>query len=274
MGKRIPIPLYKAEELIAYVERFGEKKAAKSYGMKMSSLKRRLREIRKSYGIVPKKEKSRVLVIGDLHEPFSKDGYLDFCLDTYEKYGCNQVIFIGDIMDNHYSSFHDTDPDGHSAAEEFRLAKERVATWYKQFPVAKVCIGNHDLIPDRKAFNAGLSNVWMKSIAEVLDVPDWDFRECFSIDNVKYVHGTARKARIRAKEDFGSVVQGHYHSESYIEYFVGDRFKFFAMQIGCGVDRDNYAMAYGKYYKKMHINVGVVLEGGQLPILEYMKLGE
>ena len=46
----------------------------------------------------------------------------------------------------------------------------------------------------------------------------------------------------------------------------------FAMQIGCGVDDRSYAMAYGKHFDKMHINCGVVLENGTLPILEYQKL--
>jgi len=47
------------------------------------------------------KKERRILVIGDLHCPFELDGYLDFCLETYEAHYCNQVIFIGDIIDNH-----------------------------------------------------------------------------------------------------------------------------------------------------------------------------
>ena len=45
-----------------------------------------------------------VLVIGDLHEPFCLDRYLDFCIKQYKIYNCNQVIFIGDIIENHLSS--------------------------------------------------------------------------------------------------------------------------------------------------------------------------
>ena len=42
---------------------------------------------------------NRVLVIGDLHEPFTKVGYLQFCKSIYKKYNCNKVIFIGDCID-------------------------------------------------------------------------------------------------------------------------------------------------------------------------------
>jgi len=45
-----------------------------------------------------------VLVIGDLHLPFSLDGYLEHCINTYKQYNCNEVVFIGDIIDNHASS--------------------------------------------------------------------------------------------------------------------------------------------------------------------------
>src|SRR5690606_32977836 len=42
-----------------------------------------------------------ILVIGDTHEPFSKDGYLKFCRDTQEKFDAGTVVHIGDLTDNH-----------------------------------------------------------------------------------------------------------------------------------------------------------------------------
>ena len=35
------------------------------------------------------KKQNRVLVIGDLHEPFCLDEYLQHCINTYENYNCN-----------------------------------------------------------------------------------------------------------------------------------------------------------------------------------------
>jgi hypothetical protein len=217
-------------------------------------------------------DESRILVIPDLHSPFIKYGFLEFCQYISKKYNTNKTIFIGDIIDNHYSSYHESDPDGFSAGVELLKAKNEINNWYTAFPTAKVCIGNHDLIPNRKAMTSGLSASWIKTIGEVLDTPNWEYSEEFLIDNVLYTHGTGRKANNRAKKDLISIVQGHYHSESYIEHFVGSNFKIFAMQVGCGIDRRTYAMAYGRHFDKPHINCGVVLENGTLPILEYMKL--
>lgn len=63
---------------------------------------------------------SRVLVIGDLHCPFDLDGYLEHCQDIYSRHNCNRVVFIGDIIDNHYSSYHETDPDGFGGGKSWR----------------------------------------------------------------------------------------------------------------------------------------------------------
>jgi len=164
---------------------------------------------------------NNILIIGDLHSPFERVGYLDFCKKIYKKYNCNKVVFIGDIIDNHFSSFHDTDPDGHSAAEELRLAKLSISKWYETFPKAKVCLGNHDNIPVRKAFNGGMSSAWIKSVSEVLNTPEWEYSDEFIIDDVLYTHGISRKASARMQADLTSVVQGHYHSEGYIQYSVG-----------------------------------------------------
>ena len=218
------------------------------------------------------KKFNNVLVIGDIHEPFCIDGYLDFCYNVYIKYRCSDVVFIGDLIDNHFSSYHETDPDGMSVGDELDLAKDKIHKWHEAFPVAKVCLGNHDLIPKRKAHTSGLSSRWIRSIKDILNLPDWDFREYFFIDDVFYTHGTGKKARMRATADLVSIVQGHYHSESYIYNFVGKRYKIFAMQVGCGIDSKSYAMAYGRHFNKPHINCGVVLNDGQLPILEYMEL--
>jgi len=217
-----------------------------------------------------RRRKSCVLVIGDLHSPFIKEGYLEFCLYIQKKYNTTETLFIGDIVDNHASSFFESDPDGLSAGEELNLAEHKIQNWARAFPKAKVTIGNHDNIPGRKVFSSGVSKRLLKDPGVVLGV-NWDFAEDFIIDGVQYVHGTGKKARMRAKEEMYSIVQGHYHSESYIEYYVGPDRKIFAMQIGSGVDRRSYAMAYGRNFKKPHLNVGVVVDG-TLPILEYMKL--
>jgi len=79
------------------------------------------------------KKENRVLVIGDLHAPFILDGYLEFCVEQYYNFNCNKIVFAGDQIDNHYSSYHETDADGLGGGEELDAAIEQLRPWYKPF---------------------------------------------------------------------------------------------------------------------------------------------
>ena len=81
---------------------------------------------------------NNVLVIGDLHEPFCLDKYLEFCISKYDDLDCTEVVFIVDIIDNHYASYHETSADGMGGADELELSIKRIARWYKAFPQATV----------------------------------------------------------------------------------------------------------------------------------------
>ena len=217
------------------------------------------------------KKENRILIIGDLHEPFCLDGYLKFCKQTYSKYNCNKVVFIGDVIDNHYSSYHETDADGLGGLAELDIAIKKLSKWYKAFPKADVTIGNHDRIIMRKAQSSNIPTKWIRSYKDVLEVPKWNFIDRVVYDDVQYIHGEAGTARTKCRADMMSTVQGHLHTQCYTEWYVGQNFKIFGMQVGCGINNDAYAMAYAKRGKKPAIGCGVVL-GGKVAINELMDL--
>ena len=226
----------------------------------MSEIRPRLSgQRRKAFENLTRDER-RILVIGDIHEPFSLDGYLGFCMDVYNRYNCNQVIFIGDIIDNHYASYHETSPNGLGGGDELQYAIDRVKDWANAFPIADVTVGNHDRIVMRRAFSSAIPQQWIKSYNEVLGT-NWNWADRVVYDNVQYVHGEGGTARTRAKNDMQSTVQGHIHTQAYTEWMVGNKFKILTMQVGCGIDRESYAMAYAKNYKKQAIGCGVVIGG-------------
>ncbi len=217
-------------------------------------------------------QESNVLVIGDLHEPFCLEGYLEFCLDTYHHYKCTDVIFIGDIIDNHYSSYHETDADGLGGGDELELAINKIAKWYKAFPESKIIIGNHDRMIMRKAQTSSIPSKWIKSYQDVLEVPNWEFLERYVLNDVQYIHGEAGTARTKCRADMMNTVQGHLHTQCYTENYVGAKYRIFGMQVGCGIDHESYAMAYAKAGKKPAIACGVILNNGKTPINVMMQL--
>jgi len=217
-------------------------------------------------------ELSNVLVIGDLHEPFCLDSYLDWCIEQYHTYNCTEIVFIGDIIDNHYSSYHETSADGMGGLDELELAIKRISRWYEAFPKATVVIGNHDRIIMRKAQTSAIPSKWIKSYKEVLEVPNWEFVERYEKDDVQYIHGEGGTARTKCRADMMNTVQGHLHTQCYTEHYVGKKFRIFGMQVGCGINHKSYAMAYAKYGKRPAVGCGVVLNNGETPLNLLMPL--
>lgn len=220
---------------------------------------------------------NNVLVIGDTHIPFERDGYLEHCRKVQEDYNCGTVIHIGDVIDNNYSSYHETNPDGHSAGDELQMAIDKLKDWYYTFPNVKVCLGNHDQIIQRKAFTTGLSKRWIRGLNEVLQVPNWEFDLEHHIDDVIYTHGTGtssdRAAFQRALNRRRSIVSGHLHTTASITWNVSDMDRIFAMNVGCGIDDAQYSFDYAKTFsKKSIVSCGVVLNKGKIPIIIPMEL--
>lgn len=208
-----------------------------------------------------------MLVIGDLHCPFDLDSYLDHCINIYQQFRCDTAIFIGDIIDSHFASFHATDPDGFGAGEELNRAIYRLRRWHDAFPDSTVVLGNHDRIVARKAFEGGIPKAWIRDYDEVLETPTWTYKVQEFIDGVQYVHGEGGTARTRIKNEEHSIVQGHLHTQAYCEWIFSGSSRKFGMQVGCGIDHDAYAFAYAKYGKKPAISCGVVLNGKQAQVI-------
>lgn len=228
----------------------------------MSDFRPRLNKKLKKAFLNLTKPENRILIIGDLHEPFCLDGYLEFCKKTYLNYNCNKVIFIGDIVDSHYSSYHETDADGMGGLDELEHAINKLSNWYKEFPDADVTLGNHDRIIIRKAQTSNIPSKWIKDFKEVLETPNWNFVTDVWYDDVRYVHGDkSGKPRMAAKRDMVSTVSGHYHTDFYCEWMFGKTRAIFGMAVGSGIDSKSYAMGYMQGGKKEAIGCGIVIGG-------------
>ena len=211
---------------------------------------------------------SRVLIIGDLHLPFTHKNYLKFCKSVQKEYNCNKVVFAGDIVDNHGISYHETDPNGMSPGQELEVARKMIKPWYKAFPKAMVARGNHDNLIKRKAQTHGLPIALFKDLSEIYATQNWQWLHGFDIDGVWYTHtggGSGKYAHIRAMETHRtSLVMGHIHSSFGIGFSASYKDLLFGMNVGCGIDIESYAFAYGKDFAARPIlGCGVVINGNK-----------
>lgn len=230
----------------------------------------------KNINIIPSKklDPNNVIFIPDLHAPFIRKGVLEFCKEEQLRYNCGRVIFAGDIIDGHAWNYHEHDVDGMSVGDELLAAREQLQPWYKAFPEAFSCMGNHDLLIQRKAKTIGLSKHFIRDFGDVVGAPKgWKFDLEYQQDNVLYKHGNVGDAFKVAKESRISTCQGHFHAKTFVQWSVSEKDAIFGMQVGWGADRNSYAFDYGKSFaNKPIISLGVILDRGRTPIVKLMDL--
>lgn len=219
-----------------------------------------------------------IMIIGDLHIPFERKGYVEFCSDIQYKHKCGIVVLIGDLVDNHSINYFEHDPDGWSPAQEMDQADKVLKTWFKIFPKLYLCRGNHDCLVDRKGRTSGLPKRAFRPYREIWNLPKlWidDFE--FIFHGVKFIHGTGysgKYAHVNAADSSRqSTVIGHVHSVAGVEWNATTKDCIFGMSVGCGVDDRTYAFAYGRAYRRKSIvGCGIVIDKGKYPQFIPMKL--
>lgn len=209
---------------------------------------------------------ARVLAIGDVHAPADHPGYLPFCRDLCRKHRCNKVVFLGDVADFHAVSFHAANPQCPGPDDEYLLAKQAIKRWYRVFPKAKVCIGNHDERVIRLAESVNIPARFLRDYRDVWSTPGWDWQHEHVIDDVYYFHGTAQGGTHPAWNAVGkmlmSVVMGHCHSRSGVKWRANPAKRLFALDVGCGINVDAFQFAYGKHMKERPILSAAVIING------------
>lgn len=204
----------------------------------------------------------RVLCISDLHAPWEHPNYLQFLKRIQKKYKTTKTVVIGDGVDFAAISNFETNPDLPSSGDELALAIKHLQPYYKAFPEAYYCMGNHSLRVARRAFKAGLSSHYIKAYKEVINAPEkWQFVDSIVINDVLYRHGDL-SAYKKCLQEFQSVVSGHRHTECGIQYFTNNNKTIFGMQIGAAINDESAAFAYAKNVSKRSVLAcGVVIDG-------------
>ena len=207
-------------------------------------------------------------VFSDPHIPFNHPNYLQFCIDTFKKFGVGQVVCCGDLVDHHAISRFQSEPCAKGAYDELDMSIAEVSKYVKAFPKVRMCKGNHDAIPVRQAATVGIGERYLKSYSELLHLPKtWEIADEFIINDVLHKHGIncmgKEGALNSAIQERMSTVIGHSHAFGGCKYSANKRDIIFGMNVGCGIDIDAYAFAYGKYDKnRPTLGCGIVFDSG------------
>lgn len=231
--------------------------------------------VRKNDGV--EHDNSRVLLISDLHIPYHHQDAIAFLTHLKQKYNPTRVICLGDEVDGHALSFHDSDPDLPSAGDEIRQALPVIAELFKLFPKMDILESNHGSLVWRKAKVFGIPKHYIKSYNEVLGVDSgwkWSFDLTVDLPNGQkcYMHHGKTSNIIQLSQQMGmNATQGHYHETFKIDYWGNSTGLYWGMQCGCLIDDNKLAFNYNNVnIKRPIIGTGLIIDS--MPVLEPMIL--
>lgn len=222
-------------------------------------------------------DNSRILLISDMHIPYHHQDTFKFLQHLKDKYNPTRVICLGDELDKHSLSYHDSDPDLMSAGDELRKSQGYIKTVKKMFPKMDLLDSNHGSMVWRKAKTHGIPKAYIKSYQEVIGVDDdwkWHFDLTITLPNGQrvYFHHGKTSDVVKLSQQMGmNAVQGHYHESFNVNYWGNSTGLYWGLQVGCLIDDDSMAFAYNNVnIKRPVIGTGMIIDS--LPVLEPMVL--
>tara|TARA_R110000824_G_scaffold344886_1_gene531557 strand:- start:23555 stop:24439 length:885 start_codon:yes stop_codon:yes gene_type:complete len=224
-------------------------------------------------------ENQRVLLISDMHIPYHHPDTLEFLQYLKTKHKPTKVICMGDELDKHALSFHDSDPDLLSAGDELRASLPIIAELKRMFPDMDILESNHGSLVYRKAKAHGVPRHYLKSYNDVLGVDDrWKWHFDLTIDlpdgNKCYFHHGKSNNVARVSQQMGMcAAQGHFHEIFRADYWGNSEGLFWGLQTGCLINDKAYAFSYNNVnIKRPLIGTAAIIDS--LPILEPMVMDD
>jgi hypothetical protein len=118
-----------------------------------------------------------ILIISDPHLPYEHKDTFDFLWAIKKKYKTKTILSVGDMIDHHTGSYHETEPDAYSPEEEYRQARKKLLVLQQMFPKMIITNGNHDELPKRKLKTIGLSPQMVSDYNKLYDLkPGWEWK--------------------------------------------------------------------------------------------------
>jgi hypothetical protein len=209
----------------------------------------------------------RILVLSDMHHPYSHPDTFKFLKALKGKFKFDKVVCIGDEIDGAAWSYHESNPDLPNAGLEHKLAIKSLKPIYKLFPKVDILESNHGSLVYRKAITAGLPAEMIKAYRDQIDAPkNWNWFETLKVNTalgpVFFCHGISGTPGKLSNMYSMSACQGHYHSRSQVTWISTPERLRFDMHVGCLIDDKSLAFKYNKLSPvRPIISVGIIVDG-------------
>jgi len=225
-----------------------------------------------------------ILVIPDLHCPVMHKDAFKFIKAVAKLYKPDKVVCLGDELDYHCLSFHETEDEcPYNESQEFEEGKRYFSNLYDMFDSVDILTSNHGSLLYRRAKACRIPRQFLFTYEQVLDAPKgykWHDNLILQTNRGEFVqfhHGNIAPKDILRKSQLTGIsqVQGHHHNNFEIKYWqdnVTNKMKF-GMSCGCLIDDEKYAFLYNKNnIGRPLLGCGVIYDG--IPELIPMNLNE
>lgn len=215
-----------------------------------------------------------ILVIPDMHAPYQHPDALNFLCEVRDKFKPDLVVNLGDELDYHALSFHDSDPNLDSAGTELEKAKQVMMELHYEFPELLLCHSNHGSMVYRRAKAHGIPVQMLKRYRDTLfpthGAPSWSWAYGWKINTslgpVLFKHQASGILQ-EAAHNACNLVVGHQHGNFGVEYAASSAHLYYGAYAGCLIDKNALAFAYGKHsVRKPIIGCMVILDGKPIPV--------
>ena len=209
----------------------------------------------------------RILVISDMHIPYHHKDSIKFLKEIKKEFKPDRIINIGDSIDFHNISMHDSNPDLPSAGDELNLTRKYIKEIETIFPDVTEVDSNHSSLVFRRALKYGMSKQFIKSYGDFLGTKKWKWVDNLTLtmsngQRCFFTHGMSADI-LKTSQAMGmSAVQGHYHTKFVISWWANPDNLFFGMNVGCLTNQKSMAFEYAKNFKTRFIlGCGIILDG-------------
>ena len=210
-----------------------------------------------------------ILAISDMHIPYHHPDALDFLAALKSLYKPDLVVNLGDCLDFHGISFHDSDPELASAGDELVEAVMHIEELEKLFPDMFIVGSNHGDLPLRKFMANGIPSKFIKSYNDIYEVGDgWKFVTDLTIVSKRkvpdiYICHSIRKNALQVAQQRGQrFMCGHFHENFSVNYAGNPNSLLWAVMAGCLIDKASLAFKYNKLNLNRPILGTAVIERG------------
>lgn len=178
--------------------------------------------------------------------------YWEQAADFAEEFQPDITYSSGDFLDQYALSRFPKkvrSDNGHIEIEKCIPQVKRIS---KLFPKLTIMKGNHDDRINKRAQDAGISDLWIRDSLEMIGAPsgwEWANKDYINAGPAILTHGFLGNRQKHAQWFNHNVIHGHLHAQLGIEFFQRNGNAIWVLCVGCMANRRAIALQYGPLAK-------------------------